>query len=54
MENSANTPQSVTNAFVRALNRQDVNGKCSRRTPNFWNSCNENAQDSIMGATSRN
>ena len=24
MENAANSPESVTNAFVRALNRQDV------------------------------
>jgi ketosteroid isomerase-like protein len=29
MENSANSPQSVTNAFLRALNRQDVDGMCS-------------------------
>ena len=30
MENAANTPESVTNAFVRALNRQDLEGMLAR------------------------
>ncbi|HEX4286949.1 MAG TPA: nuclear transport factor 2 family protein [Terracidiphilus sp.] len=33
MENAANSPQSVTNAFVRALNRQDVEGMIALMSP---------------------
>jgi ketosteroid isomerase-like protein len=33
MESSANLPQSVTNAFVRALNRQDVEGMVALMSP---------------------
>ena len=33
METSANPPQSVTNAFVRALNRQDVEGMVALMSP---------------------
>lgn len=33
MENAANTPESVTNAFVRALNRQDLEGILARMSP---------------------
>jgi len=34
MENAAGSPQSVTNAFVRALNRQDVEGMLALMSPN--------------------
>lgn len=33
MENAANTRESVTNAFVRALNRQDVEGMLALMSP---------------------
>jgi ketosteroid isomerase-like protein len=33
MQSSANPPQSVTNAFVRALNRQDVEGMVALMSP---------------------
>jgi ketosteroid isomerase-like protein len=33
MENAAGSPQSVTNAFLRALNRQDVDGMCALMSP---------------------
>jgi ketosteroid isomerase-like protein len=33
MDNAVNSPQSVTNAFLRALNRQDVDGMCSLMSP---------------------
>lgn len=33
MENAANTPESVTNAFVRTLNRQDVEGMLALMSP---------------------
>lgn len=34
MENAAGSPESVTNAFVRALNRQDVDGMLALMSPN--------------------
>jgi len=33
MENAAGSPESVTNAFVRALNRQDVEGMLALMSP---------------------
>jgi ketosteroid isomerase-like protein len=33
MENAANSPQSVTNAFVRALNRQDLEDMLAMMSP---------------------
>jgi ketosteroid isomerase-like protein len=33
VENAANSPQSVTSAFVRALNRQDVEGMLALMSP---------------------
>lgn len=34
MENPANSPQFVTNSFVRALNRQDIEGMLALMSPN--------------------
>jgi ketosteroid isomerase-like protein len=33
MENAAKSPESVTNAFVRALNRQDIEGMLALMSP---------------------